>query len=113
MVRFDTPSQPIAAIPADCLAIGLFDEDTLAGSAKVIDTATRGLLRKLKASGDLPVRPGETQLLVEPVGIKAKRLLVVGLGKRKDLAQRGWRKAVACGAGRHAEDSRCASGAGH
>jgi leucyl aminopeptidase len=94
MVRFDTPAQRITALAADCLAIGLFDEAPLAGTARAIDTATRGLLRKLKASGDLPLRLGDTQLLLDPVGLKAKRLLVVGLGKRKDFAQRGWRKAV-------------------
>jgi leucyl aminopeptidase len=94
MVRFDTPAQRITALAADCLAIGLFDEEPLAGTAKAVDSATRGLLRRLKASGDLPLRPGDTQWLLDPVGLKAKRLLVVGLGKRKDFAQRGWRKAV-------------------
>jgi leucyl aminopeptidase len=94
MVRFDTPAQRITALAADCLAIGLFDEDTFSGTAKEVDSASRGLLRRLKASGDLPQRAGDTQLLVEPAGLKAKRLLVVGLGKRKDFAQRGWRKAV-------------------
>ncbi|MEO6185162.1 MAG: leucyl aminopeptidase [Steroidobacteraceae bacterium] len=94
MVRFDTPDQRISALAADCLAIGLFDEDPLTGSSKTVDTATRGLLRRLKSTGDLPVRLGETQLLVDPAGIKAKRLLVVGLGKRKEFVLRGWRRAV-------------------
>jgi len=99
MVRFDTPDQRISALAADCLAIGLFDEEPLAGSSKTVDTATRGLLRKLKASGDLPSRLGECQMLVEPAGLKAKRLLVVGLGKRKDFAPRSWRRAVGAALG--------------
>jgi leucyl aminopeptidase len=94
MVRFDTPARNITTIAADCLAIGLFDETTLTGAARTVDAATRGLIRKLKASGDLPLRPGETQLLPDPPGLKARRLLVVGLGKPADFTQRGWRKAV-------------------
>jgi leucyl aminopeptidase len=94
MVRFDTPARNITTIAADCLAIGLFDEGTLTGAASAVDAATRGLLRKLKTAGDLPQRPGETQLLLDPPGIKARRLLVVGLGKPGDFTQRSWRKAI-------------------
>jgi leucyl aminopeptidase len=94
MVRFDTPERRAIQLAADCLAIGLFDEDALSGNALAVDQATKGAIRKLKASGDLPVRAGETQVVAAPVGLRAQRLLVVGLGKRRDFRQRGWRKAV-------------------
>jgi leucyl aminopeptidase len=95
MVQFDTSEQRPASLATDCLAIGLFDEDALSGTAQAIDRATRGLLRRLKATGDVPVRAGETQMLFSPTGIRAKRLLVVGLGKRGEFRQRGWRRAAA------------------
>jgi leucyl aminopeptidase len=94
MVRFETTGRRASQLSADCLAIGLFDEETLTGAALAVDQASRGQLGRLKAAGDVPVRPGETQLLAAPAGISAKRLLVVGLGKRRDFRQRGWRKAV-------------------
>src|SRR6187402_2708150 len=94
MVRFDTPERRAIQLAADCLAIGLHDEDTLSGTALAVDQASRGALKRLKAAGDVPVRPGETQILAAPAGVSARRLLVVGLGKRRDLKQRGWRKAV-------------------
>jgi leucyl aminopeptidase len=94
MVQFDTSEQRLAALATDCLAIGMFDEEAFSGTAQAIDAATRGLLQRLKSAGDLPVRAGETQLLLAPSGIKASRLLVVGLGKRSEFRQRGWRKAV-------------------
>jgi leucyl aminopeptidase len=94
MVRLDTLDQRISTLPADCLAIGVFDETALSGTAKAADTASRGLLRKLKLAGDLPLRLGDTLLLPQPAGLKAKRLLVVGLGKRAEFTQRSWRKAV-------------------
>ncbi len=70
-------------------------KDTLSGAALAVDQASRGALKRLKDAGDVPVRAGETQILLAPAGISAKRLLVVGLGKRRELKQRGWRKAVA------------------
>jgi leucyl aminopeptidase len=94
MVQFDTSDQRPASIATDCLAIGLFDEEAPSGTALAIDSATRGLLRRLKAAGDLPVRAGEVQMLLAPAGIRARRLLVVGLGKPAEFRQRGWRKAV-------------------
>jgi leucyl aminopeptidase len=94
MVRFETTERRVNQLAADCLAIGLFDEETLSGAALAVDQASRGQLARLKAAGDVPVRPGETQVLAAPAGISAKRLLVVGLGKRRDFRQRGWRKAV-------------------
>src|SRR5690606_38404263 len=95
MVQFETSDQRLAAVVTDCLAIGLFeDEDFTSGPAREVDAATRGLLRRMKSAGDLPVRPNDTQILHAPAGLKAARLLVVGLGKRGEFRQRGWRKAV-------------------
>jgi len=94
MVQLDTSEQRLAALATDCLAVGVFEDESLAGAAQSIDAATRGLLGRLKATGDLPVRGNETLLLLVPPGLKARRLLLVGLGKRADFRQRGWRKAV-------------------
>ena len=94
MVRFDTSARGLGTLAADCLAIGLFDDGTLAGNSLAVDKSMRGALRQLKSSGDLPVRPGEAQILLAPAGLKARRLLVVGLGRPAEFRQRNWRKAV-------------------
>jgi len=99
MVRFDIPERRAIQLRADCLAIGLHEDQALAGTALAVDQATRGALTRLRDAGDLPVRAGETQMLAAPAGIAATRLLVVGLGKRRDFRQRGWRKAVAAALG--------------
>jgi leucyl aminopeptidase len=95
MTRFDTASGPLASQAADCLAIGLFDEDRLTGAAQDINAASKGRLRQLRAEGDLLARPGEVQLLLQLPGVRARRVLVVGLGKRTEFNRRAWRKAVA------------------
>ena len=99
MVRFDTPQRRATQVAADCLAIGLFDDDALSGTALAVDKACRGAIKRLKASGDLPVRAGEVQIIAAPRGVSAGRLVVVGLGKRRGFNQRGWRKAVSAAVG--------------
>jgi leucyl aminopeptidase len=95
MIRFDIQSGSLASQSAECLAIGLFDEDRLPSPLRAFDAATGGRLRALRASGDLPTKLGETQLLLQLPSVRAKRVLVVGLGKRADFNRRQWRKAVA------------------
>ena len=107
MVQFDSSDQRLATLPTDCLAIGLFEDDELSVPLRALDAAAGGLLRKLRSAGDLPVRPGETQLLLAPAGLKTRRLLVVGLGRRAEFRQRGWRKAVSV-----AQASKGSSGGG-
>src|SRR5689334_23815320 len=94
MIRFDIQTGSLASRTAECLAIGLFDEDRLPEAVRALDAATGGKLRALRASGDLPTKPGETQLLLQLPGVRAKRVLVVGLGKRADFNRRLWRKGV-------------------
>jgi len=94
MIRFDTQHGRLATLAADCLAIGLFDDNALTDAARELDAASKGQLRRLRESGDLPSRPGETQLLLQLPGVRARRVLVVGLGKRSEFSRRAWRKCV-------------------
>lgn len=94
MVRFDTVEGYAPAAVADCLVLGLFNEPAFNGAARTLNSATGGRLKRLKASGDLPSRLGETQLLLDLPGLKAQRVLLVGLGKREEFRRRAWRKAM-------------------
>jgi leucyl aminopeptidase len=94
MIRFEPADKALAATRTDCLAIGVFDEAALTGAAREIDRAAGGRLRALKVAGDLPVRLGETQMLLMLEGLKAQRVMVVGLGRRDAFNRRAWRRAV-------------------
>ncbi|HEY6194097.1 MAG TPA: M17 family peptidase N-terminal domain-containing protein, partial [Candidatus Eisenbacteria bacterium] len=80
--------------PAGLLAVGVAEASAGAGKprsadfAARLDTAGGGALRALLESGDFTGRAGETALLY-PKGIKARRVLAVGLGRAADLAERG------------------------
>ena len=81
-------SAELASRPADLLAVGVHEGAPGRGSpAAALDSAAKGALRALLASGDFKGRAGETALLY-PSGVKAKRVLVVGLGPAAALAER-------------------------
>ena len=74
--------------PAGLLAVGVFEgalaKDSLAAR---LDRLSGGALKAVLSSGDFAGRPGETALLY-PAGVKAKRVLLVGLGPAAELDER-------------------------
>ena len=94
MIQFEAHDRPIASLRVDCLAIGLFDETPWSGAARTLDTLTKGRLKALNQRGDLSSKPGDVTLLHDLPGLRSPRLLVVGLGSRKDYQRRGWRRAL-------------------
>jgi leucyl aminopeptidase len=68
---------------APCLVVGLYDERVFSAAAQRVDTAAGGALARLVESGDLSGKPGSAQVLFGLAGIKAARVLVVGLGEVK------------------------------
>ncbi len=78
----------------DCLVLGLFEEGELPGEAQAVDAASGGRLKKLLARGDFCGRSGETLLLTDLPGLEATRVLLTGLGAKKGVSRRSWRKAL-------------------
>jgi leucyl aminopeptidase len=98
-MRFDTWSKAgnktIAALDVDCLVVGVFEDGELSEEARAVDSASGGRLKKLLDRGDFPGKPAETLLLADMPGISATRVLLTGLGPKKDLRRKTWRKAWA------------------
>ncbi|MBE7533705.1 MAG: leucyl aminopeptidase [Ardenticatenaceae bacterium] len=83
---------------ADTLIVNLFDDVTTpAGATGAIDAALNGSISELIAHGDLTGKAGEVGVLYPRGAIPAKRVLVVGLGKRDGFDLEGVRKAAAAG----------------
>lgn len=78
----------------DCLIVGLFDDEELPASLRKAGAGLGSRLRQLFGRGDLAGRLAETQLLPDLPGVRAPRVLVVGLGARKNFDRRAWRKAA-------------------
>ena len=82
------------AAKSDCLVIGLFESQTLAGAAKALDVATKGLVARLVKLGDFEGKRGTSLLLHEVAGVGAAGVLLVGLGKEADFTDRAYAEAV-------------------
>ena len=86
-------TQPFAAIETDALVSYVFEEtDLVQGRIAEIDQAAGGLLRKLAKSGELTGKMLEFTLVHAPAGLKAARLLLVGVGKREQYSIAALRK---------------------
>ncbi|OGA70091.1 MAG: leucyl aminopeptidase [Betaproteobacteria bacterium RIFCSPLOWO2_12_FULL_65_14] len=75
-----------------CVVLGIHSGKELTPAAKRVDQAARGALRK--ALGDLSGKTGSTLLLRGLPGVAAERVLLVGLGERKEFAESAYRDAL-------------------
>lgn len=83
---------------ADTLIVNLFDDVTTpSGGTGAVDKALDGAISELIASGDLTGKAGEVGVVYSRGAIAAKRVLVVGLGKRDGFDLEGARRAAAHG----------------
>jgi leucyl aminopeptidase len=92
-MRFEILTASLADQRSDCIVVGLHEDDELPPSTRAIDTRSKGRIKALRARGDAPTRLGDTLLVVDPPLLRSPRLLLVGLGARKNFDRRGWRKA--------------------
>ena len=92
-MRIQLDSQPYASMQADALVTYVFDGDNrLDGLLADIDRSQTGGLAALVTSGELTGKALELVLLHYPQGLEAKRLLLVGAGKREKFAVGDLRK---------------------
>ena len=81
---------------ADTIVVNLFEGVTAPGGATgAIDQALGGAISELIASGDFKGKAGDVGVLYPHGAIVARRVLVVGLGKREEFDLEGVRKAAA------------------
>ena len=86
---------PLATRPAGLLAVFVPEgAPRLTGAALEFDRATKGALARVLAAGDFTGRHLETALLYPP-GVKAKRVLLVGVGRVDALDEQRLRTAAA------------------
>lgn len=83
-LSFELPADEVA----DWLVLGAFEDGNASPSWSAIDERVSGLLTKLRTSEDFTGKALTTLTLHAPRGIKAKRLLLVGLGKQASASRR-------------------------
>jgi leucyl aminopeptidase len=83
--------QSLERVEADAVAVMLFEDEAAPAELKPVAT----WLEELRASGECAGKPGELAVLHQPQGIKAKRIVVAGGGKRDKFDGAALRRAVA------------------
>ena len=79
---------------SSCLAIGIYQGTQQDKFFKKMDVASNGVLKKILKTNDLSCDPGSSQLLYDINGISADRIVLIGLGKKKDLDWKKFLKSV-------------------
>jgi Leucyl aminopeptidase len=85
-IKFKSRVGSIISEKAEALVLPVFkDTKTLRGSLDVIDKATRGLIKNLLLSGDFFGERYKTFMLYSQGTLSAKRIVLVGLGKKEEF----------------------------
>jgi leucyl aminopeptidase len=98
-MQFEVWAKGLATLGVDCVVLGIYEEGELGEEARSIDAAAGGRLKKILARGDFSGRSGETLLLVELEGVEASRVLLTGLGTKKNFSRKNWRRALTVAVG--------------
>jgi leucyl aminopeptidase len=81
-----------------CAVVGIYDKGELSDAAHALDRRAKGALARILKRGDFRGQPGEVQMLPDLPGARAERVLLVGLGERRKLGRKTYRKALAAAA---------------
>ena len=84
----------LANAKTECLVVGVFEQQPLAGLAKALDAASKGLLARMVKRGELDGKLGSTLMLHEVAGWSPARVLFVGLGREDKLSQKAFNEAT-------------------
>ena len=94
-MKYFTTTTKASRRAVDAVIVGLYSRGKMGVGAADIDAASKGHLRNLTKSGDVSGKAGRVAVLNNVPGVKAGRVVVVGLGKGNALSAIGFRKAVA------------------
>jgi len=93
-MQFDTWTKALAELPIDCVAVGVQDDGELTPEARSLDQRCHEKLSRLTRRGDFSGKAGETWLVTDLEGVRAERVLLVGLGNKGEVTRKIWRRTV-------------------
>ena len=79
---------------SDCVIVGVYESKKLSDAAQAIDDASSGFIAKILERGDMDGKLDATLMLHHVPGAACERVLLVGLGKEDDFAEKQYCKAV-------------------
>lgn len=85
-MKIEVKKESLERFVTPAAAAFLFEEEEPAGAAALLDKASGGLVTELLKAGDFKGKLHATALLYTGKALPARRLILVGLGKRKEVA---------------------------
>ncbi|MFN0001713.1 MAG: leucyl aminopeptidase [Pseudohongiellaceae bacterium] len=79
-MQFTVKAANPVTLATACLVVGIFEDNNLPALTQMLDTASKGAIRKLLRAGDITGKLGQYLLLQKIDGIHAQRVLLVGCG---------------------------------
>lgn len=84
-MKFTTKTTALHSTSSPCLVLGIFQNNSMPETTAAIDKISKGSISKVVKAGDISGKAGQTLLLQGITGVKAKRILLVGCGKKSSL----------------------------
>ena len=93
-MNFSVKTSNPATLATPVIVLGLFDDGTLPPLSAEIDNTSRSALSRIAKAGDIKGKLGDVLLLQKIDGCKAQRILLIGLGKAKELDAKKYATAI-------------------
>lgn len=84
-MEYGTKTGNPAKSRTQCIVAGVYEDNHLSATARLLDEASDGYITKILKRGDIQGKSGQSLLLHEVPGINAPRVLLTGLGKPDEL----------------------------
>lgn len=92
-MKFSTKTGTPQSLSTDALILGVFESGAQPAATLAADEASNGLIGRLQKQGDFNGKTGSSLIVRHPEGLKAARLILVGLGKADELNSKNWMQA--------------------
>jgi leucyl aminopeptidase len=93
-MEFSIKNDNPVKLQSDCIIIGVYEEKKLSDAAQAIDTASAGYLSNILKRGDMDGKADTSLMLHNVPGTASERVLLVGLGKASEFAEKQYCKAA-------------------
>ena len=85
-MKFSVKGGTLANLRTECLITGIRSQGQLSESVRALDAASQGALSRIIKRGDLKAAPKQMLMLPDLPGVRATRVLLVGIETRKGTA---------------------------
>lgn len=94
-MKFNFGAMGLAEVPADVLVYFVSQSESIKDKElNALDKAVSGAISELYANEEFVGKNGQTAVFYNPAGYKAGRVILLGVGDKKDLCPDSFRKAV-------------------